>query len=59
MVEVKEPEPDIIDVLLPSSQKLLKNVLTANNGSSRCSKCQMLSDKEKKEEDRKHQQKIG
>jgi hypothetical protein len=30
-VEVNEPEPDIIDVVVPSSQKKKKDVLTVNN----------------------------
>jgi hypothetical protein len=55
MVKVNEPEPDIIDVLLPSLQKREKDVLTADN----CSSKQHLSDKEKKKEEKKHQQKTG
>jgi hypothetical protein len=31
-VEVNEPDPDIIEVLLPQSQKVLKEVLSTKNG---------------------------
>jgi hypothetical protein len=50
MVEVKEQEPDVIDVLLPSSQKRKKepDVSTANNWSSKQRLKKYLSDKEKK-----------
>jgi hypothetical protein len=47
-MEVNQPDPDILEVLLPQSQKLLKDVLTDSNGRSKCTKYQMLSDKEKK-----------
>jgi hypothetical protein len=57
MVEVNEQEPGIIDVLLPSSQKRLKKVSTANNCSYK--QQQYLSDIEKKKEEKKHQQKTG
>jgi hypothetical protein len=45
-VEVNEPEPDIIEVLLPSSQKVLKEVLSTKNGKR--TQYQMMSDKQKR-----------
>jgi hypothetical protein len=52
-MEVNKPDPDILEVLLPKSQKLVKDVLTASNGRSKCTKYQMLSDKEKKKKTRR------
>jgi hypothetical protein len=49
-VEVNEPEPEIIEVLLPSSQKVLKEVLSTKNGKR--TQYQMMSDKQKRKKNR-------
>jgi hypothetical protein len=42
-VEVNEPEPDIIEILIPSSQKVLKEVLNGKR-----TKYQMMTYKQKR-----------
>jgi hypothetical protein len=52
-IKINQPAPDILEVLLPQSQKLLKDVLTDSNGRSKCTPYQMLSEKEKKKKTRR------
>jgi hypothetical protein len=44
-VDVNEPDPDIIEVLLPQSQKVLKEVLNIKNGKRKYKK---MTDEEKR-----------